>query len=875
MTTISTSNTTNSAGDPKAYRLPETVKPRHYEITLDARPGRETFSGTLSAQVAIAAPTSVIELHARGLSLTHAGLASANGQTFAGTVALDTEREIAVITLDGEAPTGEATLTLEFDGRLSLTLEGLFLSKDGPDELLCSQCEPTGARAIIPCWDEPAFKASFAWTVTTAPGQTALTNGRPLSTEPSADGASVTWRFAPTKPMSSYLLAIAIGDFASAEERVVNGVPLRVWALKGKEALGKYALDITARLLPFYEDYFAAPYHYDKLDNLGVPNFGAGAMENAGLIISQAVALLLDERAAARRQELIVSEVAAHEFAHMWFGDLVTMRWWDDLWLNEAFASWMANHAIDSIRPEYRVWDETQFQVDQALALDSLTSSHPIYNPVTTPASVLENFDVITYQKGSAVLRMVHDFLGDEAFRAGLRGYMAEFAEGNATGADLWHHLQQASRQPVSAMMESWILQAGHPLVDVALGEVANGEARIRLSQRRYYSAADAPASDQLWSVPVQARYEDDAGAHTARYLLDAREGEMTVLVHGALRWLYANAGQVGYYRQRLDATLLARVRANLDQLTAAERKGLLGDQWALVANGSQTITPYLETVAALATSGDDETLLNQIVFDHLDRIKTLVEVAGDERALAGYHAWVAGLFRERMATLGYEPRAGEPGETARLRAVTLRAMTSDARDPEAIAQARALQAREAADPAGVEPNLAPVAVAATARAGDAATYDRFLALYQARKEGEFTPDQVERYANTFALFEPEDLIHRTLRLMAAGEDTFPFQTQIQLMAAMLFQTSTQATIWDYIKTHWDVFQTRAPFLTPRVVEFSGVLPASLRADVVAFWDSHLNGEYPGPYARALEQIDQNATLRQRTRDDLLGYFAK
>ncbi len=226
--------------------------------------------------------------------------------------------------------------------------------------MLCSQCEATGARAIIPCWDEPTFKARFAWTVTTAPGQTVLTNGKPLGAEPSADGASVTWRFATTKPMASYLIAIAIGDFASTPERVVNGMPLRVWALKGKESLGAFALDITAELLTFYEDYFATPYHFDKLDNVGVPNFGAGAMENAGLIVSQAVVLLLDERAASRRQELVVAEVTAHEFAHMWFGDLVTMRWWDDLWLNEAFATWMSNHAIDALRPQYRAWDEAQ-----------------------------------------------------------------------------------------------------------------------------------------------------------------------------------------------------------------------------------------------------------------------------------------------------------------------------------------------------------------------------------------------------------------------------------------------------------------------------------------------------------------------------------
>ncbi len=857
------------SSDPKAYRLPTTVRPRHYEIALDARPGRETFSGSLRVQVSIAAPTNTIELHARDFDITNARLTSASGQTFAAHVAPDAEREIAVFTLDGQAPAGGATLAFDFSGRLSPSLEGLFLSKDGPDEMLCSQCEATGARAIIPCWDEPTFKATFAWTITTSPGQTVLTNGKLLATEPS--GESVVWRFAPTQPMASYLIALAIGQFASTSERTVNGVPLRIWALKGKEQLGAFALDITAQLLPFYEDYFAAPYHFGKLDNLGVPNFGAGAMENAGLIISQAVVLLLDEKAASRRQELTVAEVTAHEFAHMWFGDLVTMRWWDDLWLNEAFASWMSYHAIDTLRPQYRVWDEVQSGADAALEADALASSHPIYNPVATPRAVMENFDVITYQKGGAVLRMVHDFLGDEAFRAGLRSYMAEFAEGNATGADLWRHLQQASQQPVSKMMETWILQAGHPLIEVSATD-ANGETRVQVSQRRFYSAANAPASDQLWQVPMQVRYEDDAGVHTARYLLTERSASFAIPVSGELRWLYANANEIGFYRQRLDAALLAKLRANLIRLSPAEQKGLLRDQWALVTSGQQAITPYLDTVAALASS-NDETLIGEIVREHLAQTHTLLEIAGDEQALAGYRAWVAQLFRDKIAALGYEPKPGEPVETARLRASALSALANDARDPEAIAQARALQEREASNPAGVDPNLAPVAIGAAARAGDAATYERFLTLYQSRKGGEFTPDQVERYAGTFALFEPPELTARTFALMDQGEDTFPFQSQLRLMFMLLTQPRTQSSAWDYTKAHWDFIQQRAPFLTPRMVELSGVLPETMRADVVAFWEAQLKGEFAGPFARALEQMDQNAELRARTRADLLAYF--
>src|SRR5262245_52960510 len=263
--------------DPKAYRLPAGVRPRHYDIALDARLGREVFSGRVAIDLDIAAPSDTIKLHARDLDVSSA-LLTARNRDLPGTVTLDAEREIAIIHFAEPLPAGSAMLDVAFTGKVSSGLEGLFLSKDGPDELLCTQCEATGARAILPCFDEPTFKARFTWSVTTAQDATVLTNGQQTSAVPAADGTSTTWTFATTKPMSTYLIALAIGNLASSPERVVNGVPLCIWALKGKEQLGQFALDYTARLLPFYEDYFAAPYHFVKLDQVGVPSFGAGAM---------------------------------------------------------------------------------------------------------------------------------------------------------------------------------------------------------------------------------------------------------------------------------------------------------------------------------------------------------------------------------------------------------------------------------------------------------------------------------------------------------------------------------------------------------------------------------------------------------------------
>jgi puromycin-sensitive aminopeptidase len=858
--------------NPKAYRLPAHVAPRHYDIALDARLGAEEFRGHVTIQLELAAPTDTIELHARGLQIAQAQL-TIQDQTLPAEVTLESERELAIMRFAVQVPAGPATLDLAYTGAMSKGMEGLFLSKDGPDELLTSQCEATGARAILPCFDEPIFKATFTWQITTAPGSTVLSNGRLLVTAPSADGSSMTWSFAPTKPLSTYLLALTIGDLACTPERVVNDVPLRIWSVRGKERLGGFALDYTARLLPYYEDYFAAPYHFDKLDQVGVPAFGAGAMENAGLIVSQQIALLLDPATASQHQELLVAMVIAHEFAHMWFGDLVTMRWWDDLWLNESFANWMAYHAVDALTPQYRIWDEVQRSFDRALESDSLAGTHPIYSPVETPRD-MENFDIITYEKGAAVLRMVHDFLGDEAFRAGLRTYMREFAESNATGADLWRHLQQASHQPVGAMMESWVLQPGHPLVAVAL-EGDGATTSLRVSQRRFISGGRSDTGEQLWQVPLIVRYADAAGVHEARYLLSERSMTFPLELEGELLWCYPNAGEVGFYRQQLDTALRERLLAHLDGLTPAEQKGLLRDQWALVAAGDQSIATYLGVLGQLAHS-DDQTLVGQIVGEHLQRIEHLiehlVESARDEGALTGFRAWVDSLFQDKLAALGFEPRPAEPIADAQMRAYVLSALTHYAHDAAAIDHARVWQQREAADPASVNPNLAAAYVSAAAEFGDAATYDHYLEIYQQRKAGGFSPQQVERYGNIFGRFQQPELAARTIELLNGY--TFPFQSMLQTMGTMLAQPRTQRLAWEFLKAQWPALVERAPFIAPFIIEFSGNLSTSMREDVIGFWEATLHGEQAGPYARAVERLDENAKIAALTREDLRAYFA-
>jgi puromycin-sensitive aminopeptidase len=856
--------------NPKAYRLPRGVLPRHYAIEIDARIGVETLHGRVAIQVDIITPSATIELHARDLSISEAILSSA-GQTLQGSVLLDADRELAIVHLPQIVSAGPATLRLVYEGRISTNgLQGMYLGTNGAERMICTQCETVGARSVLPCFDEPDFKASFAWSVTTTADAVVLTNGVLERVVESADGTSKTWTFAPTPPMSSYLLAAGIGNLAGTSVEVVNGVPLCIWTLAGKEGTGQFALRYTARLLPWYEDYFAAPYAFGKLDQLAVPVFAPGAMENAGLIMSQDVLLLMDPDTSSWRNEKRIATVIAHEFAHMWFGDLVTMRWWDDIWLNESFANWMAYRVVEALSPEYQIWDDFGVSAGMILGTDALASTHPIYKRAETPQDIEENFDQITYVKGCAVLRMVEHYLGADSFRAGIRTYMREFAEGNASGSDLWRHLQNASREPVAQLMESWILQAGHPIVRVGL-DTSGDTATLRLEQRRFFSRESSVSgeNEQLWYVPLVIRYKDDAGKHETRYLLTERSAALTLPVTGALSWCYANAGEIGFYRQQFDSRLIDVLLVHLDELEPAEQLGLLRDQWALVQSGTLPIGTYLDMLTVLARS-DDYRIVRQIAIA-LGMIDDLVEDAGSKPALDAFRRWVSSIFEPKLAALGYEPRVGETEGQAQTRSFVIDAMIRYAHDPAAIERARAAAVRESEDPRGVDANLAPIFVGAAAEFGDDALQQRYLGIYQQRKASDASPQEVERYVASFPRFDRPEMVQRTFEWIDEG--IFPFQNILTILAMMVARRRTQVAAWNWIKSHWDFIENDAASLLPHLVQATGQLPAQLRPDLVAFYGEHLHGELQASVAQALEQIDQTAELKAKTHNDLLAWF--
>ena len=456
------------------WKLPTNVRPTNYRLSLAPDLDTFTFKGSETIDIQVSEPTSSIVLNSAEIEIQSADVTLPDGSTHDAATMFDEDKDTVTLALDAEIPAGSASLDLEFTGELNDKLRGFYRSsytdQDGSQRwMAATQFESTDARRAFPCWDEPAVKATFDVTLIVPEELEALSNTEPVSTTSTGDGRKVV-RYAPTPVMSTYLLAFVVGDIACLQDRTSDGVLMRVWATKGNEDKGKFALETSMALLDYFHDYFGIPYPLSKLDHIALPDFAAGAMENWGAITYREVALLVDPENSSAGTREVVAAIVSHEMAHQWFGNLVTMEWWDDLWLNESFASWMGDKAVDHLHPEWEMW--TQFlthDTSDALNLDGLRNSHPIEQDVNNPAEIGQLFDAISYSKGGSILRMLEHYLGADTFKAGLQIYIDRHRYANARTTDLWNALGEASGQPVAAIMESWTAQTGYPVLDVSV----------------------------------------------------------------------------------------------------------------------------------------------------------------------------------------------------------------------------------------------------------------------------------------------------------------------------------------------------------------------------------------------------------------------
>jgi puromycin-sensitive aminopeptidase len=499
------------------------VRPLQVDLQLELDPASgPSFAGSVVHQLRIDRSRRSITLHSADLRVSGARLEAGDLQQ-RGRIEAHPEQETLEIHFPRPIPPGEARLALSFRGRLRGDLRGLYAARGGDDAYAFTQLEAADARRVFPCFDEPDKKARFRISVTTAARHTVLSNQPVEKIEPLEAGRKIV-HFERTPPLSTYLLALAVGPLVASEPTHLGETEIRVWHVPGKERLTDFGLETARETLERLQAYFDLPYPYAKLDLVAVPDFEAGAMENAGAVFFRETLLLVDPETATLQEKKRAAEVICHELAHMWYGDLVTMAWWDDLWLNEAFATWMAFQVVDAWKPEWRMWNDFQHYRAAALGLDALEQTHPIYTKVRSPAEATENFDLITYEKGASVVRMIERYLGAETFRTGVRNYIRAHQESNTVAADLWRALSEASGQDVEAIARAWIEQPGFPLLRLRRGR-RQGKPILRYSQERFFANPKAAAkpryADSRWPIPWIGRLGRSArGDALARQLL-------------------------------------------------------------------------------------------------------------------------------------------------------------------------------------------------------------------------------------------------------------------------------------------------------------------------------------------------------------------
>ena len=831
----------------KNFRLPLDAKPVRYSAHLAPDLAKGAFDGRMELEIRLDKPRREIHLHAVGLAIGRARARPSRPATVSG----DAESETVTLQFAEELPAGTHVLDIAWTGKFSPGLRGLY--RAGP--LAVTQFEAADARRLFPCFDEPGFKARWSVQLVGLPdGVVALGNAKVVKDHKETEGGR-TVQFAETPLLSSYLIALCIGELAGSPSQTVRGYDVRTWAVPQKQALTAFGQEVACAVLPLLEDYFGQPYAYGKVDQVGVPDFEAGAMENAGCITYREVALLLDPKTAPLNVQKRVAEVITHELSHQWFGNLVTMVWWDDLWLNEAFATWMAYKIVDQWRPEWRVWMDFEVGKGAALHLDAMKSSHPIRAEIRNAEEAGEAFDAITYEKGGAILRMIEGYLGEDKFRDGIRLYMKKHREKNATADDLWAALAEASGQPILELANGWIRQTGYPLL-----YVSEEQGKVKLSQKRFFSDPDAAPEPTRWLVPVVLR----VGEREQRVLLS--KPEEVVEPAAPFEWVLGNVGARGFYRTAYSSELLRRIVTALPQLEPEERMALVSDQWALVRSGAAKIEDFLHLLGGLRGE-EDHVVLDEVV----GRLSYLEHRGVAEQDRPAFHAWVRSLFAGAGADLGWEPREGEPDERRLRRAAVQRAMVLVARDPESI-KAAALRFDKLLAKHAVDPNLLDIVVAAAARTADEKRFD----VLREKAATELDPAAKRRFLHALAAVENPQLVERAVDL--ALDDFVQMQDFSSYVGALLANRATRELAWKLVQTRWDAVRKKgdSPMILRRLVEALGALPerAHLNA-VTTFLAAQDLTPARQAVAQTLERLRMDVALRERLLPEIAAWLRK
>ena len=841
-------------------KLPKQVVPIEYSIRIVPDVDRLVFAGSETVKLDVRTPVHQLVLNALELKITRAAV---DGKILPATaIKNDDRRELLTLALGHELPPGNHTVEFNFAGKINQQGQGLFYARyqeqgtGTTKTLLGTQFEATDARRFFPCWDEPSFRARFQLTVV-VPENWLVVSNMPIEREDKVGtpANSKEVRFAPTPSMASYLNVLVAGELESIEKQV-GSTQIRVITTKGKAEWGRYALESSVKVLQYYNDYFGIPYPLPKLDQIAVPGGFGGAMENWGGITYFETALLFDPRNSSENTKQNIFEVIAHEMAHMWIGDLVTMAWWDNLWLNEGFASWMGTKCTAHFNPQWEAWLRRNSQRDPtrrtgiakelAMEGDARSTTHPIQQPVATEAEANSAFDDITYRKGQSFIRMLESFLGEDVFRDGIRRYIEAHKYSNSTTADLWNALADASGKPVREVAAEWTQQPGFPLVTVQRRD----DDTVSLSQERF--TVHFPKAPELaWQIPL-TYFVVDQGAGQSR-LMTSKTETLPDIPHD--RALKLNDHGAGNYRVAYDAASWKLLLDALPKLSLDDRVNLLGDIWALVQADRAQISTYFDLVQRLPTK--TELAERDQIINTLDYINRLLFEDPSREKFCGY---ARSILRPSFDELGWTPHPGESPRVSTLRSSLIAAL-GDLNDQEIISGCRERFQKYLADPASLPPDLRPSVLFVVGHYGDQETWDKLRELGLKTTNIE----EKQNYYDAMASTVDPKLAKKALQISLTDE--LPTSRAVQLLGKVAKYGDHLDLVWDFAKANMKALLAKNDALgtnrfAPSLFVFYSD-PARL-GELKSFAKANLGAGSDRDIAQAVDEVEFRAEFKHR-----------
>jgi puromycin-sensitive aminopeptidase len=799
-------------------RLPKDVVPSNYAIRLKPDLSKLTFEGHQDILVETSTATKSVTMNCSEIEVNEVKF-KADGQSFDSGIQVTYSKEDETITLafPEDLKVGKGTLSMSFVGQLNDKMKGFYRSKytsaDGEERFAAvTQFEPTDARLAFPCWDEPAIKATFDITLVVPKDRVALSN-MPVKSDVPLDSDDA-WRvvtFDRSPVMSTYLLAFVVGEYDYVESTDSNGVLVRVYTPVGKKELGRFALDVAVKTLPFYKNYFDIAYPLPKMDLIAIADFAAGAMENWGLVTYRETALLIDPAQSSAASKQRVALVVGHEIAHQWFGNLVTMEWWTHLWLNEGFASWIEYLCVDHCFPEYDIW--TQFATadfTRALELDALKNSHPIEVAVGHPSEIDEIFDAISYSKGASVIRMLHDFIGDKDYRKGMNQYLTQHQYKNTFTEDLWQALGDASGKPVEKIMSTWTQQMGFPVLKV--NEEKKGDTRVvTVSQEKFTADGSQDESGSLWMVPVTVSTASSPDSTVHKFVLETKETTVTIDGVNSSDWLKINVGGVGSYRTLYPQGMLDALLPSIRDLSLPprDRLGLENDLFALARAGMLSSASVLKVIEAF----DKET--NYTVWADLSaNLNGLSIILQYTDYHDNFKSFIRTLYAPIMAALGWDAQEGEGHLTAMLRSLVI-GRIGNADNKAVVAEAKSRFAAHCDGSAQLPADLRGPVYSVALKHGGVTEYESLLKLYRAAD----LQEEKVRILHSLGSTRDTALLQRTLDFSLSNE--VRSQDTVFVIAGTTGSVEGRELAWKFVRDNWKELHERftGGFLLARLVK--------------------------------------------------------